>query len=587
MTGPAVTGPAVTGPAVTGPAVTGADVTGAEVTGPAPHRPATRRPATRRPATRRPATRRPVNRRAALGWALAGLLPLAFLGVFFAWPVAAIVGLGLREGGVLAALADTTALDLVAFTLGQAAAATALALLAGMPVAFLLARARVAGAGVVRAAVMVPFVLPTVVVGLAFRALWPDGGVLPIVLANAFFNVAVVARTVGGLWARLDRRAEDAARALGASRLRAFTSVVLPALAPAVGSAASVVFLFCATSFGVVLVLGGARHRTLETEIYLRTVELFDLPGAAALSLVQFAAVVAVLVLGALARRRREAGLALRAEPPRRPQGGEWGVVAAAWLVVLVLLVPVVALLARSVSTRDGWSLDGYRALAGTGERGTLSVTGVDAALNSLRAATDATLLALLVGVLSAVVLVGLRRSGSWLAEALDTALMLPLGVSAVTVGFGYLITMDALPGDLRTSPALVPLAQALVVTPLVVRMVLPVLRAVDERLRQAAASLGASPWRVWREVDLPLAARSLVAAAGFGYVVALGEFGATSFLARPDAPTLPVVIARLMSRPGELNSQMAYAACALLMVVTAVTVLLVERLRAPGSGEF
>ncbi|MFF5099592.1 MULTISPECIES: iron ABC transporter permease [Actinosynnema] len=515
------------------------------------------------------------------------MLPLAFLGVFFAWPVAAIVGLGLREGGVLTALANGATLDLVAFTLGQAAAATALALLAGMPVAFLLARAEVAGAGVVRAAVMVPFVLPTVVVGLAFRALWPDGGVLPIVLANAFFNVAVVARTVGGLWARLDRRAEDAARALGASRLRAFTSVVLPALAPAVGSAASVVFLFCATSFGVVLVLGGARHRTLETEIYLRTVELFDLPGAAALSLVQFAAVLAVLVLGALARRRREAGLALRAEPPRRPQGGEWGVVAAAWLVVLVLLVPVVALLARSVSTRDGWSLDGYRALAGTGERGTLSVSGVDAALNSLRAATDATLLALLVGVLSAVVLVGLRRSGSWLAEALDTALMLPLGVSAVTVGFGYLITMDALPGDLRTSPALVPLAQALVVTPLVVRMVLPVLRAVDERLRQAAASLGASPWRVWREVDLPLAARSLVAAAGFGYVVALGEFGATSFLARPDAPTLPVVIARLMSRPGELNSQMAYAACALLMVVTAVTVLLVERLRAPGSGEF
>ncbi|GAA2694105.1 thiamine transport system permease protein [Actinosynnema pretiosum] len=553
--------------------------TAERVSGDGPHRTGT--------AARRLTTRRPVNRRAALGWGLAGLLPLAFLGVFFAWPVAAIVGLGLREGGVLTALANGATLDLVAFTLGQAAAATALALLAGMPVAFLLARAEVAGAGVVRAAVMVPFVLPTVVVGLAFRALWPDGGVLPIVLANAFFNVAVVARTVGGLWARLDRRAEDAARALGASRLRAFTSVVLPALAPAVGSAASVVFLFCATSFGVVLVLGGARHRTLETEIYLRTVELFDLPGAAALSLVQFAAVLAVLVLGALARRRREAGLALRAEPPRRPQGGEWGVVAAAWLVVLVLLVPVVALLARSVSTRDGWSLDGYRALAGTGERGTLSVSGVDAALNSLRAATDATLLALLVGVLSAVVLVGLRRSGSWLAEALDTALMLPLGVSAVTVGFGYLITMDALPGDLRTSPALVPLAQALVVTPLVVRMVLPVLRAVDERLRQAAASLGASPWRVWREVDLPLAARSLVAAAGFGYVVALGEFGATSFLARPDAPTLPVVIARLMSRPGELNSQMAYAACALLMVVTAVTVLLVERLRAPGSGEF
>lgn len=522
-----------------------------------------------------------------LAWSLAALLPLAFLGVFFAWPVLAIVALGLGEGGVLPALARADTWDLVAFTLGQAAAATVLALVTGMPVAFLLARCRVRGAGVVRAAVMVPFVLPTVVVGLAFRALWPDGGVLPIVLANAFFNVAVVARTVGGLWARVDRRAEDAARALGASRLRAFTSVVLPSLAPAIGSAASVVFLFCATSFGVVLVLGGARHRTLETEIYLRTVQLFDLSGAAALSLVQFAAVVAVLLIGGAARRKREKGLPLRIEPPRRPAGGERGVVVAAWLVVSALLTPVVGLLVRSVATADGWSFAGYAALAGTGERGTLAVSGLDAAVNSVRTATDATVVALLVGVVSAVVLVRLRRHGSWFAETLDTALMLPLGVSAVTLGFGYLVTMNALPGDFRTSPLLVPLAQALVVTPLIVRIVLPVLRAVDERLRQAAATLGASPWRVWREVDFPLAARSLLAAAGFGFVVALGEFGATSFLARPDAPTLPVVIARLMSRPGELNSQMAYAACALLMVVTTAAVLVIERLRAPSGGEF
>ncbi|MGW6933440.1 ABC transporter permease [Lentzea sp. NPDC054927] len=523
------------------------------------------------------------------GWSAAALLPLAFLGLFFAWPVLAIVSLGLREGGVLDAVFSGETWELVWFTLGQAAASTVVAVLCGLPVAFVLARCRIRGLGFVRAAVMVPFVLPTVVVGLAFRTFWPDGGVLPIVLANAFFNVAVVARTVGGLWAHTDRRAEDAARALGASRPRAFLSVVLPALAPAIGSAAAVVFLFCATSFGVVLVLGGSRYRTLETEIYLRTVELFDLSGAAALSLLQFLAVLAVLVLGAVARRRRETALSLRdrEELARRPYGGEWYVVLAAFAVVVALLTPVVGLVTRSLSTRDGWSFAGYTALATRGDRGTLAVTGLDAAMNSVRTAFDATVVALLVGVFSAVVLVGLRRSGSRIAEVLDTALMLPLGVSAVTVGFGYLVTMDALPGDFRTSPLLVPLAQALVVTPLIVRMVLPVLRAVDERLRQAAATLGASPLRVWREVDLPLVGRSLVAAAGFGYVVALGEFGATSFLARPDAPTLPVVIARLMSRPGELNSQMAYAACALLMVVTVGCVLLIERLRVPGSGEF
>jgi thiamine transport system permease protein len=518
-------------------------------------------------------------------------VPLGFLAVFFAWPVLGILQLGLSSGGVLTVLGSADTWQLVAFTLGQAAASTVLALLAGLPVAFLLARTRLPGLGFVRVALLVPFVLPTVVVGLAFRVLVPDSGASAIVLANAFFNVAVVARTVAGLWSHVDRRSEDAARALGAGRARTFAAVTLPALAPAVGSAAAIVFLFCATSFGVVLVLGGARYRTLETEIYLRTVELLDLSGAAALSLLQIAAVVATLVVGSVVRGRRETALALRGgeESARRPAGGEWAVVALAYGVVGLLLVPIVVLALRSVSTPDGWSLAGYRALASTGTPGTLQISGVQAAANSLRTATDATVLAMSLGLSASVVLVALGRGRvrRGVVETMDAALMLPLGVSAVTVGFGYLITLDKLPGDLRTSPALVPLAQALVVTPLVIRMVLPVLRAIDTRLRAAAATLGAAPLRVWREVDLPMAGRSVLSAAAFGYVVALGEFGATSFLARPDSATLPVAVGRLISRPGALNNQMAYAACTLLMVVTVLVVVLVERLRVPTVGEF
>ncbi|GAA3571978.1 iron ABC transporter permease [Amycolatopsis ultiminotia] len=524
------------------------------------------------------------------GLTLLGLLPVAFLLVFFAWPVVAIIGRGFSAGGVDTVLGDPQTWRLAGFTVGSAAASTVVAVLAGLPVAYLLARVRLPGVGLARTIVLVPFVLPTVVVGLAFRALWPDGGVPALVLANAFFNVAVVARTVSGLWAHLDPRATEAARALGASPWRAFRTVTLPALAPAVASAAAVVFLFCATSFGVVLILGGGNYRTLETEIYLRTVDLLDLSGAAALSLLQFAAVIAALALGAVARRRRENAERLRSArvTARRPGGGQWSVVAAAVVVLGLLLTPIVALLVASVSTPDGWSFAGYRALSSTGVDGALQVTGWVAAQNSLAAATDATLLALAIGVIASVVLVALRRSPGRFArgtgETMDAALMLPLGVSAVTVGFGYLVTLDALPGDLRTSPMLVPLAQALVIIPLVVRMILPVLRAIDERLRQAAATLGAGPLRVWREIDLPLAARSLVAAAGFGFVVALGEFGATSFLARPDAPTLPVAVATLIGRPGELNNQMAYASCALLMLVTVAAVVLIDRFGSVGE---
>nr|WP_245782714.1 iron ABC transporter permease [Actinokineospora terrae] len=515
----------------------------------------------------------------------AAALPLGFLAVFFLWPVVAIVRLGLGPG-VGAVLSSSDTWSLVGFTLGQAAAATAVAVAAGLPVAFLLARTSLWGNGFVRAAVMVPFVLPTVVVGLAFRSLFGDGGPLAIILANAFFNVAVVARTVSALWSHVDRRAEDAARSLGASRWRTFLFVTLPVLRPAISSSAAVVFLFCATSFGVVLLLGGGEYATLETEIYLRTVQLFDLTGAAALSLLQLASVVAVLVIGAVLRRRSTAlRLRGRADTARRPVGGEWGVVAAAYAVVVALMVPIASLVAKSFES----GLDGYRAIGGTGFRGSLQVTGWEAVLNSLRAATDATMLALVLGVLSCVALVtlGRTRARPSLIETIDTALMLPLGVSAVTVGFGYLITLDALPGDLRTSPLLVPLAQALVVTPLVIRTLLPVLRSVDTRLRQAAATLGAQPWRVWREVDVPLSARSFVAATAFAYAVALGEFGATSFLARPESATLPVVIGRLVARPGELNNQLAYASCTLLMLVTVAIVVAVDRLRVGTVGEF
>lgn len=534
------------------------------------------------------------RRSARLPLAFAALLPLGFLAVFFVWPVAAIIRLGIGRGSIWPTLSTSDTWGLVGFTVGQAAASTVLAVLAGLPVAYLLARCRLPGLWLVRVVVLVPFVLPTVVVGLAFRALLGDTGVLAIVLANAFFNVAVVARTVAGLWTHLDRRAEQAAATLGASPARVFLTVVLPGLRPALASASAVVFLFCATSFGVVLILGGARHRTLETEIYLRTVELLDLPGAAALSLLQLVAVLAALTVGAVARRRRESALRLRGlrQEPRRPAGLGLLAACAGLGVVVALLVPVVVLVLRSLSTSDGWGLDGFRALGGRGLPGTLAVSGVDAVLNSLRAATDATLIALLLGGVAAVVLVSLGRSAvrPALVETVDAAFMLPLGVSAVTVGFGYLVTLDALPGDLRTSALLVPLAQALVVTPLVVRILLPVLRSIDPRQRQAAAVLGASPARVWWEVDARLAGRSMLTAAAFGYVVALGEFGATSFLARPETITLPVAIGRLISRPGALNTQMAYAACVVLVVLTVAAVALIEAVRAPGGapvGEF
>jgi thiamine transport system permease protein len=528
------------------------------------------------------------------GLRLAALLalPVGFLAIFFAWPVANIVGEGLRGDhgwelhGVGDVLGDAELRGVAWFTLWQAAASTALTLVLGLPAAHVLARYEFPGRRAIAALVTVPFVLPTVVVGAAFLALLGprgllgvdlDGTVWLILLAHAFFNHAVVVRTVGGLWELLDPTTESAARTLGASPWRAAREVTIPALRPAVTSAALIVFLFTFTSFGVIRILGG-RHATLEVEIYRQTADLLNLPVAAVLALLQLAVVGALLVLQErLARRWAARSVALRPAPRRRPRGAErWWV--AGNLVVLgaFLLVPLAMLVERSFRTGRGYGLAAWRALSSSTSRSGLFVPPLEAVGNSLRFAAAATVVSVVLGGLAAA---ALARTRGRLGRAVDVVVLLPLGTSAVTVGFGFLLALDE-PVDLRASPWLVPLAQAVVALPFVVRTMTPVLRSIDPRLREAAAVLGAPPRTVWRTVDLPLVLRALLVAAGFAFAISLGEFGATTVIARADAPTVPVAIDRLLGRPGVLNTGQAFALGTVLLVLTAAAVLLVDRVR-------
>lgn len=527
-------------------------------------------------------------------WALA-CLPLAFLGLFFLWPLGSMLARGLLGDGVdltglAATLTSSRTTDAVVTTLTLAGLGTAGSVLLGLPSAYVLYRLRWRGQRLVRSIVAVPFVLPTIVVAAAFSALFGRSGPLgflgwdqsatAIVLALVFYNVVVVIRVVGGTWAGLDPATADAARTLGASPARAFAHVTLPALMPAIASAAAVVFLFCSTSFGVVLVLGGTRVRTVETEIYLQVNQFLDMRAAAVLAIVQLAFVALVLAASAWARRRRE-----RAQGGRRVDGTRALTrrdlpLAVGTLISLaaLLTLPMYALVERSLRTHAGYGLDHYQALFGQPGRAVLPVPVAEAALNSIVTASVAAGVATVLGVIVAHLLVTTARRSS----LLDTVVMLPLGVSAVIVGLGMLLTLNrsVLGLDLRGSWWLVPMAQAVVALPLVVRTLVPSARAIEPQLRSAAATLGASPWRVWRQVDWPLLRRPVGLAVGFAFAIALGEFGATVFVARPDRPTLPTAIYRLLGRPGLENVGMGFAAAVVLAVMTAGVMMASERLR-------
>src|SRR5699024_2661851 len=211
-------------------------------------------------------------------------------------------------------------------------------------------------------------------------------------------------------------------------------------------------------------------------------------------------------------------------------------------------------LLERSLITNDGYGFDNYRLLVTSSGSGFVGGTTAAQALeHSLKIALDATLITLIAAMLISLII---TREANHPMQARgqrfsDTFIMLLLGVSSVTIGFGFLVSIHAVNPSLGQSGVLVPLAQAVVVLHLVVRTIIPVLAAVDSKQYQPAAVLGASPALVLASIDGPYLLRAMGLAAGLCFSVALGEFGATSFLASPDYQTLPVYIVRLLNRPG------------------------------------
>lgn len=545
---------------------------------------------------------RPPASAARLRAAASGLLALvaavcvvAFFAVFFAWPVAGVLAEGLGSAGmgpVVELFASSSVRSVMWFTLWQALVSTALTVGIALPGAWAVARLGFRGRRAVRALVTVPFVLPTVVVAAAFEGLFDRFGLADgdglrlrhtawaILIAHVFFNYAVVVRIVGAHWAGLDARMEDQARVLGASRLRVFSSVTLPRLAPSMAAASAIVFLFSFTSFGVVLVLGGPGRATVETEIYRYALVRLDLAAAAALAAVQLAAVVALVALTTFLERRRS-----RPEPVQ-PTGAvrrsRLGVAANLAVMGVLLGLPLAVLVERSLSAGGGYSLGNYRALF---ERVNLLPDTAAAALgNSLGFAVAAAAIAVAVGGSAALMAVG-SRAGR-LGRLTDAGLTLPLGVSAVTVGLGILLVLNRPPLDLRTSAAIVPIAHAVVGIPFVVRTVVPMLRAVNPRAREAAAVLGAPPRRVRREIDLRVAGRGLAVGAAFAFAVSLGEFGATSFVPRrPETLTAPLALFRLLGTPGTALRGQAMALAVTLMALTAAVVFVVDLLGDARDG--
>ncbi len=540
-------------------------------------------------------------------YVLAGLLPAGFFILFYFYPLSGIFfksffGTGQLDFAFLDQIfASRRMIRIIWFTFWQAGLSTVLTLVFALPCAFVMSHYEFKGKKILRTIASIPFVLPAVVVAAAFQACFGRHGamlgltiehpLLMVLIAHVFYNFSVMLRMITGFWSSLQGRIKEAAMVLGAGPIALFFHIVLPLLKPAILASSALVFIFCFSSFGIILILGGPSMSTIEVEIYRQAAHLFNLPLASFLSIIQIGFTFALMLIYTSFTRKAARFIPDAETSNLKKPETFWEkaiIFSTVGFILFLCLIPLMALAAKSLVLNNGVTLDFYRALFVNITDSIFYIPPIHAIKYSVFFAGTALIIALVTGICAAIFIRFCDRylGNSW-ARLFDPIFMLPLSTSAVTLGFGIIITLDKPPLNLRTSLFLVPIAHALVGFPFVVRAILPALRAIPEQLNDAATLLGASPLKIIRHVDLPLVSKAVVAGAVFAFTISLGEFGATLFTARPDTPTIPVAIYRFLGQPGAMNYGQAMAMSTILMMVTAIGFFMIENFRPENSEGF
>lgn len=500
-------------------------------------------------------------------WALAAL-PLTFLAVVLVAPALRLLAEGWGAESLWAPWQDAYLRGRLLWSFAQAAITCGATLLLGLPMAWVLARLEFPGRRWMLRGLMLPFVVPTLVAAMGVLALMGPRGLLVqwggpdlqgtpwlLLYGNLFFNLCVVVRAGVDALSSVSAARVAAARSLGATPWRAFWRVEWPAIAPWLASALCLVFLYCFSGFGLALVLGGQDYATAEVEIYTLVAHELQLGQAGVLSLWMLTLTGVVAWGYAAIERRMAAPARADALPRRRPAG------AAQWLaVVVVLLLWVLICLLPLASIAQGAIHSGASAWAVLTDEDTLLALGNTAQFS----------------VLALVLATGLGLAHALAAQRvlwLRTLVFLPFIVSPVMVAFGLLLLYPQASGSFGVLVA----AYALLAYPFVAKALAARLDSLPAHYLEAARSLGASPWRCFWRVTLPLLAPALRRGMAFAAATAVGEFAVSLFLSRPEWATLTTLIYQHLGKPGADNLAAAQVLACVLMALALLAFVLIE----------
>ncbi|WP_285401299.1 ABC transporter permease subunit [Luteibacter sp. ME-Dv--P-043b] len=504
-------------------------------------------------------------------------LPLLGLCVFFLHPLLSVLTRSLVDDqgaftlANYARLLDDPGLPRAAWHSVVIGATTTLGTLAiGLCVAMALHRSRLPGKALIRGALLLPMLAPSLVLGLGLVCLlgrnglvhrltgWPTDiyGFLGLLLANLMYGLPQVVVIVSAALERTPARHYDAAASMGATPWRQFVDVTLPRIRFALWAAAFLVFTETLTDFGSAVVVGG-NYRVLAMEIYSEVVGQRDFAMGATLGVLLLAPALLSVWLGRLARRRQDLG---DASPGHalRPERHPWrdaalgGVAALAVLSIVVTLGTVVY-----VSVVRLWPYDRTLTLANY-------LGGMPEGYGPVATSVGMSLLAATVGVVGVFMLsAGLRRLPGWLARPLQVVAALPAAVPGMVLGLGYVLAFNhgVLSTWLYGSVAIVAACSLYHYHAPTFLTMQTGMRRVPDALEDAVAVCGGDTRHVLRDAVLPFAAPAAIAAFFYLFMRSMVTLSGVIFLVTADLGLASVSVMRL-DENGFLAPAAAYATC-------------------------
>lgn len=440
----------------------------------------------------------------------------------------------------------------------QASASTFFSALIGIPFGVLLARRDFPLKKFVKSLTLIPFVLPSILVVLAFIIVFGNNGwvnffltnyfsfpahiqflygIGGVILAHVFYNFPIIGRFVSNALENADASMKEAAKTLGARRFNIFFQITVPQLAPAILAGSSIVFVYSFMSFAIVLALGGIEFSTLEVEIYRQITRNLDLKTGALLALLQFFVLLIVSTAYLFFSKKIAFKEKHLLEKPKKLFAKTFsGLAETAFLLAsaLFLLVPILSLFVFSVSGREGFSLRAFEKIFLQKNVGVFSTAPLFSVFFSIAFATASAAIATAVGLIAS-----LKQARNYLVEIFLNA---SIAVTVISLGFGYLLAFGS------GSFLAIAFGHSVLAFPFAFRAIKSALEKIDQESIDAAKTLGAKDAEVFRFVQFPRIKSALLSGFAFCFAVSLGELGLVLILFDGFFPTMPVYIYRMIA---------------------------------------